>query len=202
LMLLPGGDRAKGLREMLQAREHGRLLAGEADYQLHLLYLWYEHRTAHALSLLRSLDERYSSNPLFLERIAEVHDTYVHDVPASAAAWQQLIHRIDRGQISSERIARVRAGLGLARALDAMFETDRAVTELKTVVESNPPARWNAQAQLQLALAYDRLGARDLAVETYSAAIKLASGDDAAQIWERARAGLKQVPDAKTSVSY
>jgi len=202
LMLLPGGDRAKGLREMLQARERGQLLAGEADYQLHLLYLWYEHRTADALSLLRSLDERYSSNPLFLERIAEVHDTYVHDVPASAAVWQQLIHRIGRGQISSERIARVRAGLGLARALDAMFETDRAVTELKTVVESNPPARWNAQAQLQLALAYDRLGERDLAVETYSAAIKLASGDDAAQVRERARAGLKQAPDAKTAEAY
>src|SRR5204863_9386253 len=43
---------------------------------------------------------------------------------------------------------------------------------------------------------------RDLAVETYSAAIKLTSGDDAAQIRERARAGLKQVPDAKTAEAY
>ena len=71
LMLLPGGDRAKGLREMLQARERGQLLAGEADYQLHLVYLWYEHRTADAIALLTSLDLRYPSNPLFLERLAE-----------------------------------------------------------------------------------------------------------------------------------
>jgi tetratricopeptide (TPR) repeat protein len=202
LMLLPGGDRAKGLREMLQAREHGQLLAGEADYQLHLLYLWYEHRTADAMALLKSLDERYPSNPLFLERLAEVDDTYMHDAPASAAAWRELIDRIHRGQMNGERVARIRAGLGLARALDAMFETDRAVDELKTVVESNPPARWKAQAQLQLALAYDRLGERDLALEAYSAAATLATEDGGAQIQERARAGIKQPPDAKTADAY
>ena len=60
LMFLPGGDRAGGLKEMEQTRSKGMLLRGEADYQLHLIYLWYERqhddgaaphrRTAHALS--------------------------------------------------------------------------------------------------------------------------------------------------------
>ncbi len=40
LLFLPGGDRVKGLQEMLQARQRGVLLNGEADYQLHLIYLW------------------------------------------------------------------------------------------------------------------------------------------------------------------
>src|SRR5204862_3750258 len=44
LLLLPGGDRDQGLREMLQARDGGALLRGEADYQLHWIYLWYEHQ--------------------------------------------------------------------------------------------------------------------------------------------------------------
>ena len=35
LLFLPGGDRVQGMREMLRAREHGELLTGEADYQLH-----------------------------------------------------------------------------------------------------------------------------------------------------------------------
>ena len=39
LLLLPGGNRDEGLEEMLRARNHGRLLQGEADYQLHLIYL-------------------------------------------------------------------------------------------------------------------------------------------------------------------
>ena len=39
LLLLPGGNREEGLREMLRARNKGRLLQGEADYQLHIIYL-------------------------------------------------------------------------------------------------------------------------------------------------------------------
>jgi hypothetical protein len=44
LLFLPGGDRAKGLSEMSRARADGELLRGEADFQLHHIYLWYEHR--------------------------------------------------------------------------------------------------------------------------------------------------------------
>src|SRR5919107_1429123 len=42
LLFLPGGDRIKGMEEMRRARNHGVLLRSEADYQLHVLYLWYE----------------------------------------------------------------------------------------------------------------------------------------------------------------
>src|SRR6185436_3786499 len=66
LLLLPGGDRRAGLAEMVRARERGRLLQGEADYQLHLIYLWYEQQTDTALGLLEKLHEHYPANPLFL----------------------------------------------------------------------------------------------------------------------------------------
>jgi hypothetical protein len=49
LLLMPGGDRVQGLREMDQARAQGVLLAGEADFQLHYLYLWYERDNMRAL---------------------------------------------------------------------------------------------------------------------------------------------------------
>ena len=39
LLLLPGGDETEGLAQMLRARNGGRLLQGEADYQLHVIYL-------------------------------------------------------------------------------------------------------------------------------------------------------------------
>ena len=195
LMFLPGGDRVKGLREMLQARDRGELLTGEADYQLHLLYLWYEHRTEDALALVEGLDERYSSNPLFLIRIAEIQDVYMHDHPASAAAWEELLARTRRGHVNAARLAEARARLGLARELDAMFETDRAVDELTAVVKLAPasPAGARAQAELQLGAAYDRLGQRDLAVRAYSAAVTLGSGDEGSSIREKARAELERV---------
>ena len=58
-----------------------------------MIDIWYEHKPDEALAILRSLDARYPTNPLFLQRIAELYDTYLHDARASAAAWQTLIDR-------------------------------------------------------------------------------------------------------------
>jgi hypothetical protein len=93
---------------MSRARDGGELLRGEADYQLHRIYVWYEHRPQDAIALLRSLDERYPGNPLFLQRIAETYDTYLHDARASAAAWRTLAERASRDRVyDASRIARL-----------------------------------------------------------------------------------------------
>lgn len=125
LLLLPGGDRLQGLREMLRARERGELLTGEADYQLQQVYLWYEQKPLEALALLERLDRRYPTNPLFLQRIAETQSGYLHDHPASAAAWRTLLSRALSGQLYGARRTEMRARIGLARELDSMDETDR-----------------------------------------------------------------------------
>lgn len=108
LLMLPGGDRAKGLNEMSRARDGGALLRGEVDYQLHLIYVWYEHRPQDAIALLRSLDQRYPENPLYLQRLAETYDTYLHDERASADAWQTLADRASRDRVyDASRVARL-----------------------------------------------------------------------------------------------
>ena len=205
LLLLPGGDRVEGLREMLRAREHGELLTGEADFQLHVLYLWYEHNPTEALDLLLSLEKRYPTNPIFLERIAEVEDTYFHDQPASAARWRELADRAHAGRVSVVPATEARARLGLARALDAMYETDRAIDELKDALKilAGPDQEPldGAQAQLQIGHAYDRLGARAPAVAAYTKAAALAPAD-ATEIREQARVGLRQAPNAQAAEAY
>jgi tetratricopeptide (TPR) repeat protein len=204
LLLLPGGDRTLGLREMLEARERGQLISGEADYQLHLVYLWYEHKPADALGLLGTLRSRYPSNPLFLQRIAEVQDQYVHDHPASAAAWRDLLDRARSNRVNAAPLAEARARIGLAAELDAMFETDRAIDQLTAVIAGKPvaPHGARAQAELQLGLAYDRLGSRDLAVAAYTAAVAQAGDDDPPRIRDRARAGLHQAPERRAADAY
>jgi tetratricopeptide (TPR) repeat protein len=202
LLFLPGGDRAKGLEEMQTARRNGELLQGEADYQLHLVYLWYEHDPRQALALLGELDRRYPTNPLFLQLIARTDDTYLHDLPASAAAWQALLDRALGGRLAAHvRGAEVRARLGLAAMLDQMAETDRAVDQLKAVLASNPtdPPGARGRAALQLGQAYDRLGARDLAVPAYRTALAAAASDD---VRARARAALAAAPDARATEPY
>jgi hypothetical protein len=138
LLLLPGGDRALGLREMLQARDQGALLRREADYQLHWLYLWYEHDPATALSLLQRLDERYPSNPLFLQRIAEVQDEYFHDHESSIRSWQTLIARARTSKLTFPRLALAHFQLG--SEYTHINDRDRAIAELETSIALAPDA--------------------------------------------------------------
>ena len=66
LLFLPGGDRAGGLKEMEQTRSKGLLLRGEADYQLHLIYLWYERQPTTALRLIEGLRHALSAQSCVL----------------------------------------------------------------------------------------------------------------------------------------
>jgi hypothetical protein len=152
LLWLPGGDRAAGLREMERARDRGTVLAGEADYQLHLVYLWYEGQPQRALDLLVALDRRYPTNPLFLQRIAGVRDEYFHDAAASAAAYRELLARARAGRVHEPRIVEVRARLGLAAQLIAIGERDAAIEQAQIVIDSNPAAPIGARARAEALL--------------------------------------------------
>jgi tetratricopeptide (TPR) repeat protein len=201
LLALPGGDRVKGLQEMLQARQLGVLLRGEADYQLHYIYLWYEQQPLRALELLRDLDGRYPSNPIFIERIADVENDYQHDHPAAARAWQTLLDRARAGQVADAPRRSIQARLGLAAHLDALYETDRAIEQLQAVIDADPGVRSAAQlsrAQFRLGAAHDRLGARDLALKFYTAALPQADNRDRGAI----RDAMRRAPDAKGRDAY
>jgi hypothetical protein len=99
LLLLPGGNRVKGLRAIEETSRNGELMRDEATFQLYQIDIWYEHKPFDAIALLRSLDERYPTNPLFLQRIADIYDDYLHDARASVAAWQMLIDRATRDRV-------------------------------------------------------------------------------------------------------
>jgi len=204
LLFLPGGDRVKGLNEMLQARQRGVLLRGEADYQLHLIYLWYEQQPTRALELLHDLDARYPTNPIFIQRIGEVEDDYRHDHPASALAWQTLLERALAGRVPDAARRVIRARLALAPQLDAIYETDRAIEQLRAVLGTDPPLVSRAdlaRAQAQIGAAYDRLGQREAAVKAYAAAMNQASEIPATERG-RIREALRRAPDPKAREAY
>ena len=204
LMLLPGGNRAQGLAEMLKTHDKGEVLQGEADYQLQQVYLWYENRPDRALALLEGLRVRYPHNPMFLQLIAQIDDVYLHDVPASLAAYRQLLRLAERDQVGFADLAKVRSRLGLARQWDALAETDRGIDLLKAVVDAEPTAPYGAlaRAYLDLGAAYDRMGQRDEAVAAYRSAIAAAPADDPDQIRRSAADRLQRQPDARLAEAY
>jgi hypothetical protein len=109
LLLLPGGEREAGLREMHEAHEHGDIIRGEAAYQLHLIYLWYENRSADALTLIRELQQRHPRNPLFVLIEARILDVYFHDPAASGDVLRSLIARADAADVNESALALRRA---------------------------------------------------------------------------------------------
>jgi tetratricopeptide (TPR) repeat protein len=204
LLLLPGGNRAQGLAEMLKAHDKGEVLQGEADFQLQQVYLWYENRPDRALALLDGLHKRYPHNPMFLQLIAEIDDVYLHDLPASLAAYRRLLHLAERGQVGSAGLAEVRARLGLAKQWDALAETDRAIDLLKAIVDAEPASPYGAlaKASLHLGAAYDRMGQRDAAIAAYRSAIAAAPADDPDLILRSAHDRLEHQPDARLAEAY
>ena len=91
LLLLPGGNRVEGLQQLERAATQGLLVRGEAQFQIHVLYLWYEHKSREALEIVRALQGRYPRNPLFHQIEAEILDVYFHDPAASLRASERLL---------------------------------------------------------------------------------------------------------------
>jgi tetratricopeptide (TPR) repeat protein len=180
LLLLPGGNRAEGLRRMLDARARGDLVRDEADYQLHLIYLWYEKDVPRALELLDGLRRRHPGNPLFPLLVAEVHDVYLHDPTSSAAVYRQVLDLARRGAVNQADLAAVRAHLGLARHLDTLFESDRALEHARAVIAAAPPAPYGAlaEAYLRAGIAAARLGDAAEAARAFDRALAAVPADD------------------------
>ena len=204
LLLLPGGDREEGLREMLRARERGRLLQGEADYQLHIIYLWYERQPGRALELLRRLQDRFSGNPVFPAQIAHVQDAYEHDLVASLDTWRSLLAAAHEQRVNAAALAEVQARLGIARLLEAVYQTDHAIEQLEAIAAMKPQAPYSAHAQalLRLGEAHDRLGARGPAVAAYRAAIAAAPREDPFDVRGQATERLRRGPSAAHAEAY
>jgi tetratricopeptide (TPR) repeat protein len=204
LLLLPGGDRVKGMQEMLRARDRGSVTRDEADYQLQVIYLWYERNPARALELIEGLRRRHPGNPHFLELIADVQDTYQHDRTASLRSWRVLFDAARQQKVELADMAETRARLGMALQLDRLFETDKAIDHVRAVIAARPTTPYGAVAlaQLQLGQALDRMGARSDAVTAYRAALALAPPDDPLGIVGPAHAGLRQAPNTRTSQAY
>jgi len=149
LLLLPGGNRKEGLRQIIDARDRGQLVRGEADYQLHLIYLWYEKRPHDALTLVRNLQARYPNNPLFHYIEAEIHDVYFHDPAASLATSGRLLRLANETRVNEPSLASVRARLNMAVQLERLKEYQRALEVLDTLIAERPTRPHGAIARAQ-----------------------------------------------------
>ncbi|MEI6669403.1 MAG: tetratricopeptide repeat protein [Acidobacteriota bacterium] len=201
LLLLPGGDKVKGLRQMVQAGTQGVLLKSEAAYQLHFVYLWYEKNPEGALALLEQLRTRYPGNPMFRLNLAQVHEGYLGDRLAALTIYLELIAAARGGTLAEAELGETWGRLGAAEQFSALAEADRAVEQLRPIVERKPVKPYGAVARAHLGLgqAYDRLGERAKAVAEYRAAQASAPADDPRGIRKAALDAQTRTPDARAA---
>ena len=152
MLLLPGGDRVEGLRLINEARERGQLVGGEAEYQLHLIDLWYERRQIDALALVKRLQSRYPHNPLFRQIEAEMHDAYFHDPKASLAASSELLALAAAKRVHEPALAAAVARLHMANALTQLGERARAEQILTQLIAEHPIAPADAMTRARALL--------------------------------------------------
>ena len=206
MLFLPGGDKVEGLREMLRARDRGELLRGEADFQLHVIYLWYEQNYEEALRLLDGLRARYPHNPLFVQSIAEVQNVYRHDHAASLDAWRALFDLARQRRVALPEMSEARARLGIgdgARRAVRDRLRDRAAAHRSTDAKPSAPYGIAALAHYRLGAAYDRMGARAQAVTAYQAALAARRRPTTrTRCAAKARDGLRRAPDARAAEAY
>jgi hypothetical protein len=119
-LLLPGGDREGGLAQLERASQRGLLVRGEALYQIQILYLWYEQKSADALAIVRLLQQRYPRNPLFHHLEAEILDVYFHDAAASLAASERLLALARARAVFRADVAERMASRNIARQSTAL----------------------------------------------------------------------------------
>ncbi len=196
LMFLPGGDRAGGLKEMEQTRSKGMLLRGEADYQLHLIYLWYEHQAATARRLVEGLHTRFPANPVFYLRLGEVQSNYLRDHQAALQTYRSMLDAARAGRIAAPALSEVYARLGIAEELDALCDGAGAIEQLNASIALKPVAPYGAlaRAYYQLGVVHDRAGHRAEAIAAYQRASAANPRDDRLRLREKIRAAIARSP--------
>jgi tetratricopeptide (TPR) repeat protein len=195
LLLLPGGDRQQGLQEMLRAREGGRLVRSEADYQLHLIYIWYEQAPRASLELLAGLRERHATNPLFYQAAADIQQVYFSDFAGSLRTWEALLAAARAGQVRERALAETTARLGAARQLDRLRRGDAAIEHLRAIIAAKPSAPYGALslAHVHLGELLARAGRMPDAAAQFRLALATTPPRDPHRVRARANSGLRAV---------
>jgi tetratricopeptide (TPR) repeat protein len=203
IMLLPGGNRSAGIEQMIRARDTGRLVRSEVDYQLYVIDVWYEKQPQRALECLARLRTRHPHNPHFSQAMADIQDFYLDDTAASLRTWTMLLEAAERGQVAESRLAEANARLGIAAQLDQLSRGQAALEHLHAVIDARPTAPFGviARAHLQLGQTLEHLGRRADATAAYRAAIATAGRNDPLEIATRARTSLRAIERSSRSTT-
>ena len=115
LILLPGGNRLDGLRQIQQAMEKGQLVTGEAKYHLAQNYSRpMDRQFARSQELLRQMEQQYPHNPLW-KLLAGSIELRMGNVTEGQTLYRQVIDETANSQSEIWKPLHQQAERALAR---------------------------------------------------------------------------------------
>jgi tetratricopeptide (TPR) repeat protein len=115
LILLPGGDRLEGLRQIQRAMEKGQLVTSEAKFHLAKNYSRsFDQQFAKSLELFRQMEQQYPHNALW-KLLAGGSELRMGDVKEGEALYRQVIDETANSQSEIWKPLHQQAERALAR---------------------------------------------------------------------------------------
>jgi len=175
---MPGGDRARGLAAIEEARAHATFHSVEATWQLYEIHAYYEEKPDEALTAIKSLHDQYAGAPLWALKLTEHLRERLGRYGEAAAVAREVLTAAERGEPNYGPVAAAhgRVALGEALLLDLrLAEARRVLLWFRGGFDESPHLA--AQARLLLGRTLELEGDREAALVHYRAAAASAEKD-------------------------
>ncbi len=180
-LLLPRGDRRRGLAELERAAAHGRFVSTEAHYALYQLDFEFERNFPRSLAEAQWLCREHPDNPLFQIALGRVYAEWAQ-WPEAGIVFQEVAARQVDGRPGYSGALAEEALYWLARGEMAGGRWESALQFLDRldylVAERNYDTYLRAAGRLRRGMTYDALGRRDDALRCYREVLALGAEGD------------------------
>ena len=178
MLFLPGGDRARGIRQLKYAATKARYANWEAMSFLVQLYSGYENTPSLALPYARLLSDEFPDNPVFQRSLGRIH-VKLGDWPRAAAVFTKVLNRCGKARAGYDKSAAREAAYYLG--YDAMLRKAYAdalrqfanCDELSLAIDHDEVSGFRVMALLRTGMTLDLLGRRAEALRVYERVLRL-----------------------------
>jgi tetratricopeptide (TPR) repeat protein len=185
LLFIPGGDKAKGIEQLVIASEKGTYARTEAAYFLMQIYYFYERDYAKVLVLAQTLTRRYPRNMIFQRYLGRAYAALANWGMAESV-FRDIVARCRSGEQGYTPVVEREAAYSLGTTLMSLGRLDEALEhlyrcdELSRQTDRGEPSGFMAMANLKIGNIFDLQGKRDLAVGQYNKVLGMKEYRDSA----------------------
>jgi tetratricopeptide (TPR) repeat protein len=188
-LFLPGGDKNKGLSLLKIAGQKSIYFGDEAQLILARFYGDLEDQPSDALRIVQSFRQRFPENAWFHYWQGTLLSDEINDYEQSEKIYEDILQKCEANARTYNKELENQTILKLARVHSRQLDPERAIAEVRALVQTKPkePSWILPRAYLELGNFYDQIGMRKEAILAYKQVRSLRNHRD---YWEQAEKRL------------